>query len=300
MPGKNVAPRTSLRGLRTFCMAARYESFKAAASDLFVTPSAVSQQIKSLEEELGVKLFERGSRDLALTAEGASLFEVLNPLIDRLDQVVADFKQSGRRRSVRISVQPFFASEFFVPRLREFTAMHPEIDIQVGTSDEASEKLPADADLAIRLFRQPPAGTRADLLFPLRMAPAGSKDFKKTVRLEGKNIVSDFPLIVHETRPKAWREWSLSSGIKPPEDAKITRLDSMIAVVRAAEQGIGAALVPVPIAEQWFRQGTIVRLFDEELVADVSYYLVSREDRADDAAIATLRRWILERFASEA
>ena len=300
MPGKNVAPRTSLRGLRTFCIAARYESFKAAASDLFVTPSAVSQQIKSLEEELGVKLFERGSRDLALTAEGASLFEVLNPLIDRLDQVVADFKQSGRRRSVRISVQPFFASEFFVPRLREFTAMHPEIDIQVGTSDEASEKLPADADLAIRLFRQPPAGTRADLLFPLRMAPAGSKDFKKTVRLKGKDIVSDFPLIVHETRPKAWREWSLSSGIKPPEDAKITRLDSMIAVVRAAEQGIGAALVPVPIAEQWFRQRTIVRLFDEELVADVSYYLVSREDRADDAAVATLRRWILERFASEA
>ena len=299
MPGKNVAPRTSLRGLRTFCMAARYESFKAAASDLFVTASAVSQQIKSLEEELGVKLFERGSRDLALTDEGATLFEALNPLIDRLDEVVADFKQSGRRRSVRISVQPFFASEFFVPRLREFTAMHPEIDIQVGTSDEASEKLPADADLAVRLFRQPPAGTRADLLFPLCMAPAGSKDFKKTVRLEGKNIVSDFPLIVHETRPKAWREWSLSSGIKPPEDAKITRLDSMIAVVRAAEQGIGAALVPVPIAEQWFRQGTIVRLFDEELVADVSYYLVSREDRADDAAIATLRRWILERFASE-
>ena len=298
MPGKNAAPRTSLRGLRTFCIAARYESFKAAASDLFITASAVSQQIKSLEEELGVKLFERGSRDLALTQGGTALFEALDPLIDELDAVVANFKQAGQRKSVRISVQPFFASEFFVPRLREFTAMHPEIDIQVGTSDEASEKLPADADLAVRLFRKPPAGTKADLLFPLRMAPAGSKDFKKTIKVKGNKIVSDFPLIVHETRPKAWREWARSSGIEPAQDAKITRLDSMIAVVRAAEQGIGAALVPVPISEQWFRQGTIVRLFDEELVADVSYFLVSREDRADDPAVATLRRWILERFAT--
>jgi LysR family glycine cleavage system transcriptional activator len=299
MPGKNAAPRSSLRGLRTFCIAARYESFKAAASDLFITASAVSQQIKSLEDELGVKLFERGSRDLALTEEGAALFQALSPLIDELDAVVANFKKTGQRKSVRISVQPFFASEFFVPRLREFTAMHPEIDIQVGTSDEASEKLPADADLAIRLFRKPPAGTRADLLFPLRMAPAGSKDFKRTIKLKGNRIVSDFPLIVHETRPKAWREWARSSGIEPPQDAKITRLDSMIAVVRAAEQGIGAALVPIPISEQWFRQGTIVRLFDEELVADVSYFLVSREDRADDPAVATLRRWILERFATK-
>lgn len=301
MPARNAKPgKSSLRGLRTFCIAARYESFKAAASELYITASAVSQQIKSLEEELGLRLFERSSRELALTEDGLALFDALAPLIDEVDAVVANFKKTGQRKSVRISVQPFFASEFFVPRLSEFTAMHPEIDIQVGTSDEASEKLPVDADLAVRLFRTPPAGTRADLLFPLRMVPAGSKAFMKTIRLKGKRIVSDFPLVVHETRPRAWQEWSRSSGIEPPEDAKVTRLDSMIAVVRAAEQGIGAAMVPVPIAEQWFRQGTIVQLFDEELVADVSYYLVSREDRGDDAAVATLRRWILERFTSKA
>ena len=73
----------------------------------------------------------------------------------------------------------------------------------------------------------------------------------------------------------------------------------MIAVVRAAEQGIGAALVPVPIAEQWFRQRTIVRLFDEEHVADVSYFLVSPENKGEDKAVETLRAWILERFATQ-
>ena len=298
MPTKS-ASRTSLRGLRTFCVAARYESFKAAADELFITSSAVSQQIKSLEEELGVQLFERGTRDLKLTEAGNSLFESLGPLVDQLDTIVADFRKSGLRKSVRISVQPFFASEYFVPRLSEFTAKNPEIDIQVGTSDEASEKLPADADLAIRLFRSPPPGTRADLLFPLRMVPAGSASFKKSIKVTDKKIVSDFPLIVHATRPKAWVEWSRSSGIALPEDAKITRLDSMIAVVRAAEQGIGAALVPVPIADQWFRQGTIARLFRDELVAELSYFLVSPDKKAEDNSVETLRAWILERFAAE-
>lgn len=293
------APRTSLRGLRTFCIAARYESFKAAASELFVTASAVSQQVKSLEDELGLRLFDRSARELVLTEDGRALYEALSPLIDQVDDAVAGFRQAGRRKSVRISVQPFFASEFFVPRLSAFTVKHPEIDIVVGTSDEASEKLPADADLSVRLFSKAPAGTHADLLFPLRMVAAGSKRFRKTVKIKDRRIVSDFPLIVHDTRPKAWKEWSTSTGIALPQEARVTRLDSMIAVVRAAEQGIGAALVPVPIAEQWFRQGTIVQLFDEEFVADVSYYLVSREARSADTAVDTLRRWILERFAAK-
>jgi len=288
----------SLRGLRTFCVAARYESFKAAADELFITSSAVSQQVKGLEEELGLKLFERGTRELRLSEDGQALFAELSPLIDQLDSVVAEVKTTGRRKkSVRISAQPFFASEFFIPRLSEFTALHPEIDIQVGTSDEASEKLPADADLSIRLFRKAPAGTRSDILFPLRMVPAGSAQFKKTLKVKGEKIVSDFPLIVHEARPKAWAEWSKASGISLPDNPKITRLSSMIAVVRAAEQGIGAALVPIPLADQWFRQRTIVRLFEQALVANLSYFLVSRKDRTANEAVALLRRWILERFA---
>jgi LysR family glycine cleavage system transcriptional activator len=292
--------QASLRGLRTFCVAARYESFKAAADELFITSSAVSQQVKVLEEELGLKLFERGTRELRLSEHGQALFVELSPLIDQLDGVVAGFKTSGRRKkSVRISAQPFFASEFFIPRLSEFTALHPEIDIQVGTSDEASEKLPADADLSIRLFRKPPAGTRSDKLFPLRMVPAGSAQFRKALKVKDENIVSDFPLIVHEARPKAWAEWSRASGIVLTDNPKITRLSSMIAVVRAAEQGIGAALVPIPLADQWFRQGTIVRLFEQALVTDLSYFLVSRDDRTANESLRLLRRWILERFADK-
>ena len=292
----NSLQRSSLRGLRVFCVAARYESFRMAADELFITSSAVSHQIKSLEQELGMRLFERGKRELKLTDAGTSLYEDLGPLIDRIDGLVAEHRKSGRRKSIRMSVQPFFASEYFVPRLREFTNKHTNVDIQVGTSDEAPEKHPSDADLSIRLFKMPPADLRSDLLFPLRMVVAGSPGFKKTVVVEDGKIRSEFPIIIHQTSPKAWRDWSRSSGITLPAEAKITRLDSMIAVVRAAEQGIGAALVPVPLADLWFQQGSIVRLFDEEYISDFSYYLVSRDDRSSDDTVETLREWILKNF----
>lgn len=294
-----VKPNISLRGLRTFCVAARHESFRDAAEELFITASAVSHQIKSLEQELGEPLFDRNSRDLRLTETGRSLFEEVGPLIEQLDEAVARYKQGHRRSSIRMSVQPFFASEYFVPRLTEFTAEHPDIDIKVGASDETSESHPADADLSIRLFRSPPASIPSDLLLPLTLVPAGSPDFKKNLVVRKKKITSDFPLIIHETYPAAWKQWSRSAGIELPKDSKITRLDSMIAVVRACEQGLGAALVPVPLADLWFKHGSIVRLFSQQLIADVSYYLVVREDRADDPDVALLRTWILENFSSD-
>ena len=292
-----VSPsKTSLRGLRTFCVAASHESFRAAAEELFITPSAVSHQIKSLEDELGLLLFDRASRDLKLTDTGRELYEEVSPIIEQLDAAVAKFREGGAKSVIRVSVQPFFASEYFVPRLGEFTSANPEIDIQVRASDESAETHPADADMSIRLFRSPPRGLKSQRLFPLRLVPAGSKSLAKSMRVKDGEIVSDFPLIVHETYSKAWKDWARVSGIKLPGKGMVTRLDSMIAVVRAVEQGIGAALVPIPLAEQWFRQGTIVRLFDDELVADTGYYLVWEEGRTEDEPLRRLRQWILQKF----
>lgn len=293
-----VGPKTSLRALRTFCIAARHESFRTASEELFITASAVSHQVKSLEEELGVRLFDRTSRDLKLTPTGLALYEEASPLIEKLDEVAASYRQTGPTSSVRVSVQPFFGSEYFVPRLSHFTAEHPEIDIQVRTSDESADTYPADADLSIRLFKKPPQDVTSHLLFPLRLAPAGSPDFRQELVVGKAGIESDFPLIVHETLPKAWKRWSKVAGIALPKGGKVTRLDSMIAVVRACEQGIGAALVPVPIADLWFRQGSIVRLFDTELTADVSYYLLVRDDRESDPGVRQLKAWILDRFTN--
>ncbi|MEM7278525.1 MAG: LysR family transcriptional regulator [Pseudomonadota bacterium] len=291
-----MSTNASLRGLRTFCLAAKHESFSDAADELFITPSAVSHQIKGLEEELGQRLFDRNARELRLTGAGRSLHLELQTLIEQIDEVVSAVKNQTRRTSLRMSVQPFFASEYFVPRLGEFTQRHPDIDIQVGASDESAESRAGDSDLSIRLHSAPPVGVNSQLLFPLRLVVAGSKAMRDSLKVRNGLIESEFPLLVHESLPRTWKQWSKSSGIAIPAGAKVTRLDSMIAVVRAVEQGLGAGLVPVPIANQWFEQETIFQLFDKELLADLQYYLIWTDDRAAKGAVGVLKSWVLERF----
>ena len=286
----------SLRGLRTFCVAAEYESFRETAEKLFITASAVSHQIKNLEEELGQKLFERTSRSLILTDAGRSLLDDIKPLIMRLDEVATRHRVAATRSTLSISVQPFFASEVFIPRLPEFARAHPDIDIKVDTSDESAEKHPATADVSIRVFRSAPAGFASDRLFPLRLIPAASPELRAKMVVDETSISGDVPLLVHDSRPTAWRQWSQSSGIEVPRDASIIRLDSMIAIARAAERGLGAALVPVQLSDAWFESGSLVLLSEHELLTRDAYYFVCRSGDADNGTIQTLRRWVLHKF----
>ena len=286
----------SLRGLRTFCVAAESESFRETAEKLFITASAVSHQIKNLEEELGQKLFERSSRSLILTDSGRSLLDDIKPLILRLDDVAAWHRVAATRTTLSISVQPFFASEVFIPRLPEFARAHPDIDLKVDTSDESAEKHPATADVSIRVFRSAPTGLASDRLFPLRLIPAASPELRGKIGVDATSISGDIPLLVHDSRPTAWRQWSQSSGIEVPRNASSIRLDSMIAIARAAERGLGAALVPVQLSEAWFESGSLVPLSDHELLTRDAYYFVYRSNDAANKTIQTLRRWVLQNF----
>ena len=286
----------SLRGLRTFCIAAEQESFRETADKLFITASAVSHQIKNLEDELGQKLFERTSRSLLLTEAGRSLLDDIRPLIMRLDEVAARHRVSVTRSTLSISVQPFFASEVFIPRLPEFTHDHPDIDIKVDTSDESAEKHPATADVSIRVFRAAPAGFSSDRLFPLRLIPAASPQLRKKMVVTDTSISGDVPLLLHDSRPGAWRQWSQSAGVEVPRDATIIRLDSMIAIARAAERSLGVALVPVQLSDAWFESGSLVPLSDHELLTRDAYYFVCRKDDAENETIRTLRQWVLQNF----
>src|SRR5438132_7453969 len=124
-----------LRNLRAFCVAARHRSFKAAADELFLTPSAVSHQMKELEEALGVRLFERKTRALELTTVGHTLLEEVEPLLEALERSLAQIARRSGRQTLRVLLPPFFASELFIPRLASFCAAHPQIDIQIDTRD---------------------------------------------------------------------------------------------------------------------------------------------------------------------
>jgi LysR family glycine cleavage system transcriptional activator len=292
-----VSPKkTSLRGLRIFCVAAKYCNYRQAAEELSVTASAVSHQVKSLEEEFGVDLFVREGRSLTLTEPGERLYRQLEPAIGNIDEIIAEVLSSRAKRQLRVSVQPFFASECFVPRLEDFTAKHPDIEIFVDTSDETAERHPASADASIRLFRQEPAQLDADALFPLRLIPACSPAFLKRYRKASGREFSPFPIVVHTSRPEAWKIWSRSTGIKLPPATSVVRLDSMIAVARAAERGVGAALVPVPLSDNWFKYGALVPMYDAAADMPETYYLACPPAKADLPEVRALRDWVRETF----
>jgi LysR family glycine cleavage system transcriptional activator len=289
----------SLRAIRILCAAAEHNSFREAADRLFLTSSAVSHQIKHLETELGIRLFKRTARSLQLTAEGEALYEDVAPLVSDFDQIVKHHTRAQRARSFRISVQPFFASELFVPRLAEFVAQHPDIDISIETSDETSERHPGTADVSIRIFRSPPDTLESDPLFPLRLVPVGTPALYDQTKVKAGTIVSEFPVIVHESRPKAWKQWEHSSRIRLPANKTIIRLDSMIAVARAAERGLGAALMPEQLSESWFQSQSLVQLFDHELLTRDTYYIAYRKEDRDNEDIQTFRQWALTEFADD-
>ena len=290
----------SLRGLRTFCVAAENESFRDAADRLFITASAVSHQIRNLEDELGQKLFERSSRSLTLTETGRSLLSDIRPIISNLDDVASRYRQSAGKQTLSISVQPFFASELFIPRLPDFATQHPDVDIKVDTSDESIERHPSGVDVSIRVFKSAPEGLASDRLFPLRLVPAVSPDVRDRIVRKKNRLVGDVSLIVHDSRPKAWRQWQKSSGIDLPEDASVIRLDSMIAVARAAERGLGIALVPTQLSDTWFESGSLVPLSRHELVTPDAYYFVCRRTDESKETVSKLRTWVLQNFGDAA
>ncbi|MGB5256555.1 MAG: LysR substrate-binding domain-containing protein [Woeseiaceae bacterium] len=287
----------SLRAMRVFCAAAENRSFREAAEALFLTSSAVSHQIKQLETEIGTRLFDRTARSLQLTAEGSALYEDISPLVAEFDAVLTRHSRVTPSRSLRISVQPFFASELFVPQLPDFIARYPHIDISIDTSDESLEKHPANADVSIRIFKSKPRIFAFDPLFPLRLIPVGTPELYDNVKVKAGRVSSEFPLVVHESRPKAWQHWARSSRIKLPSHKNMIRLDSMIAVVRAAERGLGAALVPKQLAGSWLDSGRLVQLFDHELTTSDAYYLVYRQEDRGKPDIQSFRSWVVKGFA---
>lgn len=291
--------RLSLRGLRAFCIAAELDSFREAAERLFITPSAVSHQIKSLEQEIGTQLFERRARSISLSQAGASLYEDIRPLIDQLDTVASRHQLTQSRSILRISVQPFFASELFIPALDEFTKQHPDIDIKVDTSDESGEKHASSVDVSIRIFSKVPASLPSHRLFALKLLPAASPELCHRIRPTRSKAVETFTRLVHESRPNAWKDWAASSGIVLPDASRLIRLDSMIAVARAAERGLGVALVPAQLSDAWFESGSLAPLFSHELLTRDAFYFVCRPEDESRDEVCKLRDWVLQKFGED-
>lgn len=293
-----------LRLLRAFCLAARHSSFKDAADRLALTPSAVSHQVKELEEQLGVTLFERRTRAVVLTAIGRQLHDDLEPALDSLAAAISrTTRAAAARRQLNVVMPPFFASELFAPRLSEFQSRHADIDIQVDTHDPRPSQHPGFSDLSIVLSPHPPTDVSVEAvrLMPLQLVAVASREVAASVGpRHGRHAFEQQTLIMHRAfRNDVWDRWLSRVGLDLRHVRNIVEFDNMAAVARAAERGGGIALVPELVCRPWFDSGALVRLEGIEYDASDAYWIVARRDDIERPEVQALTNWVIDLFQVE-
>jgi LysR family transcriptional regulator, glycine cleavage system transcriptional activator len=285
-----------LRFLKTFHIAAKLGSFKAAAEELCITASAVSHQIKALEDQLGLMLFDRGPRSLTLTAAGADYLEHINAVFSRLDFATLQLRMRHARELVRLQVPPFFASELLLPRLAAFSALHADTDIQIATDITPNDEPAPDFDVSIIVGDGEWSEARVTRLFAQAYVPACSPELLRQADIRKPSDLAHRPLIAHNQRPHLWERWAAMVGIEMLRPKQLIHFDTMSAVVHAAEQGVGVALVSAPLSASRFSAAALTRLFEHELETGESYYLVTRGPDVERPGVANLIAWLLQQF----
>ena len=287
----------SLKFLKTFQVAAARLSFKSAAEELFITPSAVSHQIKTLEEQLGVALFDRGAHSLTLTEAGRNYLQHMDSMFARLETVTEQLRARFGRGVVRLHVTPFFATEMLLPKLNSLLAAQPDTDVHISTV-QALESHPADADVSIVVNAVPEDGLSCYKLFSQAFVPACSPQLMARSPIRAVADLNRHTLIVHEARRDGWERWAEMVGValRPKH---VIRFDTMSAAAQAAEHGVGVALVSARLGSDRFQQGSLVKLFDHELPTGESYFLLVRPDDATRTDIQALTQWLLNEFRAE-
>ncbi|MEL0632564.1 LysR family transcriptional regulator [Pseudoalteromonas carrageenovora] len=287
--------QTPIRGLRSFCFAARSLSFKHAANELYLTPSAVSHQIKQLEEQLGIELFQRKTRSISLTTAGKNFFDAISPIISTLEGTINEFSQMQQNTNLTITLPEFFASELLMPKLSEWTSEHPNINLQMDTLKTRKE-LTRHSDLSIVLSSSKPTEGLATELFNLEYIPACNEKLLKQWKDDHCQALNQVPLILHKARPWAWHQWAEKAGIDDFSPTQIIQIDSMFGVARAAQQGIGISLIPLPISQSWLDEQWLYKLFERPLTTKDKYYLVQHETNTPNPALDLFAKWVVSTF----
>ncbi|WP_114952482.1 LysR substrate-binding domain-containing protein [Sphingosinicella terrae] len=287
-----------LSSLRAFEAAARHGSFKRAAEELGVTPTAISHQVRLLEDSLGQRLFDRRTRQVIVTPVGDQLFPALRDGFDRMSEAVGRVRSLGDRAEVVITATTAFAAHWLVPRLGDLRERHPDLMLSVLATDELVNLEAGKADLAIRLSRSPPPGGEAAPLFPELFAPVASP----RLGISGAADLARAVLIHfdrHRPDPEApgWPKWLALAGMDGPAAAPPLRFNEESHALQAAIAGQGVALMSLAIADEALRCGLLVPPFAPTLKGEV-YYLVRGPARRRAPQIDAVCEWLVEQAAS--
>jgi len=291
-----IARLPSLNGLRAFESAARHLSFTQAAAELNVTQTAVSHQIKRLEDELGVALFVRRNRALALTPEAADYLPGIRAAFNDLRLATDRLRRKDNDRVLTVSTLASLAAKWLLPRLSAFQEAHPGIDVRITTSTALVDFKSGDVDAAIRYGRGQWPGLRADWLMADQLFPVCSPAL-----LTGSKALKGPEDLAHHTLLHSsggydddWRLWLTAAGL-PPDISKQPGLtfDLFFMTVQAAIDGIGVAMGRTSYVEADIAKGRLVVPFSIKLPDEWGFYLVSPEANADSPKLSAFRHWIV-------
>jgi LysR family glycine cleavage system transcriptional activator len=287
-----VLSARDLLALQAFELAARTGSFKAAAEALHITASAVSHRIAGLERTLGAKLFERGPRGVGLSPAGTALAATTGHAFGDLSRALA--RQSSGSRRLRVSAVPIFASHWLLPRLGQFLADHPEIELQVEASPRMADMEAGLVDVALRYGEGQWPGLSAEKIMDLETVPVAAPSLVRRLKLGAPVDLARAPLIRVSPFGASWTDWAAAAGLDVArfERRKGVQVDGMGAALRAAAHGLGVALAFDPVIDSETRSGALVRV-GPGVTARGQIWLVCRPRERNLPAIRALRRWLL-------
>ncbi len=293
LPLRAIPPLTALLA---FERAASQLSFRRAARDLALSPSAISHQIRGLEAQFGTKLFVRGARSVRLTADGERYLARVSVALAMLQEASREM-QKHRRDSgdeLWISALPFFTSTVLLPALADFKRRHPGVTLRIEATHQYADFNASRVDVAIRYGREHSAGLKFEPLIDVRGLPVCAPALIKGGLRSPQDLARQ--VLIHLTsQPRAWPAWLNEAGIPQLTPRGHLWLDSVPAMLEAAEQGLGVTLAMAPLIKA--RPGfgrKLVTPFELPVSRMETIYLVSRTEQARDRRIGALRRWIVD------
>ncbi|MEK9672973.1 MAG: transcriptional regulator GcvA [Rhodospirillaceae bacterium] len=294
-----MRPLPPLNALRAFEAAARHLSMSRAADELHVTPAAVSHQVKGLEEYLGVQLFRRCQRGLALTDAGETYLPGLREGFEKLQAATDALFQSETGGPLTVSVTPTFAAKWLVHRLENFTRLHPEIQVMLAAAVLRVRFDPEEGDIAVRYGPGNYPGCRVEKLFQEEVyavcAPSlmqSKNPIRKPKDLLKHTLLHPVQHEIDESFP-TWEVWLRAHGVECDKALGGPVISPHWMLVEAAAQGQGVALVKSTVAERDLESGRLIRPFAEIYPVAHAYWLVMPEDSAEKPKVRAFRDWII-------
>jgi LysR family glycine cleavage system transcriptional activator len=289
--GRRIPPFASIRA---FEAVARHRSFTHAAEELPVSRSALSHQVRALEDHLGTLLIYRGKGPVQLTPVGHAYADELATALDMLDQASVRAEFSGSFSTLTIGVFTSFASAWLIPRLNEFHAAHPDVELRLTTLFEKFDYTQQDIDVIIDHRKGAKDGYDCDVLTAEEIFPVCSPDYQRWLGAsDDPNVLNGHTLIYHISVPDEWNEWLCTAKHNALKPDRWLQVDTQTHGLDAARSGLGIAMARRPIVNDSLARGEVVAPFAITHSTGYGYYLVTDPSARKRQCVEDFRDWIL-------